>query len=129
MQGRYGNDELNTSLLVLSLASYVVAMFVYYPYWLSLVFRLVGLALLGWMIFRMLSRNIYGRAAENRKIKPAYDAVTGWFKLTYKKFRDGRTHRYYKCPACKAQLRVKNVKGLHTIRCPKCGKTFEKKIR
>ena len=128
MQGRYGMDELNITLLVLSIIISIVSRFVFnIPA--RLILTAVSLGLMALVVFRLLSRNIYGRSAENRKFKPAFDAVTGWFKLTYKKFRDGRTHRYYKCPNCKAQLRVKNIKGTHTIRCPKCGNKFEKKIR
>ena len=32
------------------------------------------------------------------------------------------------CPACKAQLRVKNQKGEHGVRCPKCRYEFKVKI-
>ena len=128
MQGRYGSDELNITLLVFSVIISIVSRFVFnFPARLILAFVSVGLLALS--VFRFLSTNIYKRSAENRKFKPVFTAVTGWFKLTYKRFRDGRTHRYYKCPKCKAQLRVKNVKGKHTIRCPKCGNKFEKTIR
>ena len=127
MQGRYGNDELNITLLVVALILALVSRFTFGIS--RLILTILELALLCIMIFRIFSRNIYKRSYENRKFLPVYTAVTGWFKLTYKRFRDGRTHRYYKCPKCKAQLRVKNVKGKHTIRCPKCGNQFKKKIR
>ena len=128
MQGRYGSDELNIALLVLSIVISIVSRFVFnFPA--RLIMSFISVGLLALIVFRTLSRNIYARTAENRKFKPVFKAVTGWFSLTFKKFRDGRTHRYYKCPACKAQLRVKNVKGKHTIRCPKCGNQFEKTIR
>ncbi len=127
MQGRYGNDELNITLLVVALITALVSRFTFGLT--RLILTIVELALLSIMIFRIFSRNIYKRSYENRKFLPVYTAVTGWFKLTYKRFRDGKTHRYYKCPECKAQLRVKNVKGEHTIRCPKCGHNFKKKIR
>lgn len=123
MQGRYGKDELNTTLLVTALILIIVSRFVR-----SWILRILAFLILALLIFRTLSRNIYKRSAENRKFLPVYKAVTGWFKLTYKKFRDGKTHRYYSCPKCKAQLRVKNIKGKHTIKCPKCGAQFQKKI-
>lgn len=128
MQGRYGMDEINITLLVVSIIISLVSGFVFnLPA--RLIMSAVSVGLLALCIFRALSRNIYKRTAENRRYKPVFSAVTGWFSLTYKKFRDGRTHRYYKCPECKTQLRVKNVKGKHTIRCPKCGNKFEKTIR
>ncbi len=129
MQGRYGSDELNLTLLVLSVIISIVSRFFFYNIPVQLILTFVSLGLMGLVVFRFLSTNIYKRAAENRRFKPVFSSVTGWFKLTYKKFRDGRTHRYYKCPECRAQLRVKNVKGKHTIRCPKCGNKFEKTIR
>lgn len=125
MQGRYGSDQLNLTLLVLALIINIAFGFTHGYVRLG---RLVSYALFALVIFRSLSRNIYKRSAENRKFLPVFNAVTGWFKLTYKRFRDGKTHRYYKCPACKASLRVKYVKGKHTIRCPKCGNQFKKKI-
>lgn len=128
MQGRYGSDELNITLIVLSVLITIISRFVFnWPA--RLIMSIVSLGLLALALFRTFSKNIYQRRAENEKFKPVFKAVTGWFSLTYKKFRDGRTHRYYKCPKCKAQLRVKNVKGKHTIRCPKCGSQFEKTIR
>lgn len=125
MQGRYGSDQLNWSLFVVALLVDIIFGFFRYPW--SLL-QLISFVLICIVLYRSLSRNIYKRSAENRKFLPIYNKITGWFKLTYKRFRDGRTHRYYKCPACKASLRVKYVKGKHTIRCPKCGNRFSKKI-
>ena len=128
MQGRYGNDELNIFLLVLSVIISVISRFIW-NYWVRLILHAVSLLLFGLVIFRTLSRNIPARAKENRLFAPTFHKVIDWFKFTFMRLRDGRTHRYYKCPKCKAKLRVKNVKGKHTIRCPKCGNTFEKTIR
>ncbi len=127
-RGRYGFDELNGTLLVLSIILNLVSRFIF-SFWPRMILSAIGLILFGLCIFRMLSRNCYQREKENNVYKPVYTKVRDFLKLTYKKFKDGRTHRYYKCPACKAQLRVKNVKGEHTIRCPKCGYQFKKKIR
>ncbi len=127
MQGRYGTDKLNNSLFVLILVLWFVNIFVFNR-WASFVIDIVELLILGIAIFRSLSRNITARSAENRKFLPIYNAVTGWFKLTCQKIRDRKDFRYVKCPVCKAQLRVKNKKGNHTVRCPRCGSEFNKKI-
>jgi predicted Zn finger-like uncharacterized protein len=128
MQGRYGHDQLNLTITVVSLIIYIISSFVF-NFHARIIMRIIALILFGIAIFRMLSRNVDARRRENMVFLPAFKAVTGWFSLTYKRFRDGRTHRYYRCPSCKAQLRVKNVKGVHTIRCPKCGNQFQKTIR
>lgn len=127
MQGRYGTDKLNNALWVLLLILWFVNIFVW-----NRVARYIidGIMLLIIVLicFRMFSRNIVARSAENRKFLPIYNVVTGWFRLTFKKIRDRKDYRYIKCPVCKAQLRVRNKKGNHTVRCPKCGSEFNKKI-
>ena len=128
MRGRYGFDELNGTMLALSIILSIISRFVF-SFWVRMILELISLILFALCIFRSLSRNCYQRGKENDIFKPVFIKVKDFFKLTYKKFKDGRTHRYYKCPNCKAQLRVKNIKGKHTIRCPKCGHQFQKTIR
>lgn len=127
MQGRYGTDKLNNFLFILFLVLWVINIFVFNRL-ASLVIDILQLLVIALFIFRSLSRNINRRSAENRKFVPVYDAVTGWFKLCWKKFSDRKEYKYLKCPVCKTQLRVKNKKGTHTVRCPRCGSEFEKKI-
>ena len=88
----------------------------------------VQLLIVAMFIFRMLSRNVTMRSAENRRFQKVYEPVKNWVQLTYKRIRDRKDYRYLKCPVCKAQLRVKNIKGRHNVRCPKCRSEFEKKI-
>ncbi|MEE1318626.1 MAG: MJ0042-type zinc finger domain-containing protein [Ruminococcus sp.] len=127
MQGRYGMDTLNNFLVAVFFVLWVVNIFVFNRV-ASLVIDLLQLTVAGLVIFRMLSRNINKRSLENRKFTPVYNAVKNWFKLTIRKFKERKDFRYLKCPVCKAQLRVKNKKGKHTVRCPRCGSEFEKKI-
>lgn len=127
MQGRYGTDKLNNTLLALFFLIYLVNIFVF-SFTATIILNLIELALLGIIVFRSLSYNITARSAENRKFLPVYNAVTGWFKLTFKRIKDHKDYRYLKCPVCKAQLRVKNKKGNHTVHCPRCGSEFNKKI-
>ena len=127
MQGRYGTDKLNNFLFVVFLELWFINIFVFalVP---TLIIDAFEIAVIVIIIFRSLSRNIAKRSAENRAFLPFYNTVTGWFKLTGKKIRDRKEYRYLKCPICKAQLRVRNVKGKHRVRCPKCGSEFDKKI-
>ena len=127
MQGRYGSDQLNTSILAVVLLLTLVNTFVF-NFIASIIISLSVFALLGWATFRSLSRNIEKRRAENTAFLPVFNAVTGWVKLTIKKFRERKEYRYVKCPVCKSQLRVRNVKGSHTVRCPRCSNEFKKKI-
>ena len=127
MQGRYGMDSLNGFILVLSFVIWTVNIFVFnrLAHYIIIVVQLLLVAL---FIFRMLSRNVTMRSAENRRFQKVYEPVKNWVQLTYKRIRDRKDYRYLKCPVCKAQLRVKNIKGRHNVRCPKCKSEFEKKI-
>ena len=127
MQGRYGMDSLNGFILVLSFVIWTVNIFVFnrLAHYIIMVVQLLLVAL---FIFRMLSRNVTMRSAENRRFQKVYEPVKNWVQLTYKRIRDRKDYRYLKCPVCKAQLRVKNIKGRHNVRCPKCKSEFEKKI-
>ena len=116
MQGRYGMDALNGCLLILAAVIWTVNM------------MLVQLGLTALVIVRALSRNIVMRSKENRTFMRVYEPVKNWVTLTFKRIRDRRDYRYRRCPMCKAQLRVRNVKGKHRVRCPKCGSEFDTKI-
>lgn len=123
MQGRYGNDKLNTFLLIITAILYVINLFVRTP-WLFVV-MMVPVAL---YIFRALSKNINKRLYENRIYENAYNTVSNFFKRQYFKIRDFKTHRYVKCPYCKSQLRLKKRTGNQTIHCPRCNEDFKKNI-
>lgn len=128
MQDRYGFDQLGLALIITSLIINIISGFMFVGS-VRLVFKLIDIALLVIAVLRFLSKNIDARSRENMKFRIVWDKVSGWFKFQNRRFRDGQTHRYYHCPSCKAQLRVKNIKGKHTIRCPRCGAQFEKTIR
>ncbi|MBQ8910667.1 MAG: hypothetical protein IJY91_06480 [Oscillospiraceae bacterium] len=114
MQGRYGTDKLNTAILVTGLIACFLAVFIPLPL-LNLVFMLVSYILMGWAIFRMLSRNTYKRYQENRK-----------YLRFVERIKD-REHRYFDCPRCRQPVRVPRGKGKISITCPKCREKFIRK--
>ena len=123
MQGRYGNDKLNTFLIVVIAIVYLINLFVR-----SLWLVLIILLLMGLYVFRALSKNINKRVYENNRFVTIFDSVSNFFKRQYFKLRDFRTHRYVKCPYCKSQLRLKKRTGHQTIHCPRCNEDFKKNI-
>lgn len=127
MRGRNGMDTLNRFLLGLSLFLWFVNIFVFNRL-ASLIIYLVELFILAWMIFRALSTNIVMRSKENRTFLKAYNPIKSKIKFEIKKFKERKDFKYLKCPFCKVQLRVKNQKGNHGVKCPKCGGKFEVKI-
>lgn len=123
MQGRYGNDKLNTLLLIITGIIYIIYCFVRSP-WLFVVCMIP----FGLYIFRALSKNINKRVYENQKYLKIYNVVATFFKRQYLKIRDFKTHRYVKCPYCKSQLRLKKRTGNQKIHCPRCNEDFRKNI-
>ena len=118
MYGRYGNDKLNNFMLIFAAILYIINLFV----------RNTILVLILLVIVRALSKNVTKRLYENRRFVSIYTAVADFFKRQYMKIRDFRTHRYVRCPHCKAQLRLKKRTGVQHIRCPRCGQEFRKNI-
>ena len=93
----------------------------------SLSFYLLVLALLVLCYFRMLSRNIQARYAENQRFLQAWGPVQRRFQDAMFRFRDRKTHCFFKCPSCKTRLRVPRGRGKINIKCSKCGTQFVKK--
>jgi hypothetical protein len=77
-------------------------------------------------LLRMLSRNIGKRRAENQAFLKLWRPVPRFFKNGLRRIKD-KTHRYYKCPVCKATLRVPKNAGKIVITCPVCKNKIEKK--
>ncbi|MDO4622702.1 MAG: hypothetical protein Q4B22_07095 [Eubacteriales bacterium] len=121
MQGRYGVDELNRFFLVLALILMVVSTIVQIPALSAGVTVLLFL-----MYFRMFSRNIPKRYAENEKYKAVKRRIRGIFKGDLRAAAADPYHKIFRCPACQQKVRVPKGKGHIQIRCPKCGKVFIK---
>ena len=129
MYGRYKNDQLNFALLICSGIFLLINRLLriwHSVFIIAFVCYLLALVFLGLYLFRFLSKNIYKRSYENRVFLKYWGPAKEFFKLQNRKFRDRKTHRYVKCPYCKAQLRVPKRKGRHKVRCPKCKEEFEK---
>lgn len=121
MAGRYGNDQLNLTLMVAYLALYLISILTHFTvlYWVALVLVIVSL-------FRCFSRQIERRRAENVRYLQMIRPLQRSFKTFRLRVKD-RDHRYFKCPNCKQQMRVPRGKGRITVHCRSCGTTFEEK--
>lgn len=122
MYGRYGGgDQLNLFLLILSITLSLILRFT--PVW---YLGYITYLPLGYAIFRMFSRNIYKRQAENQKFLRITAPVREWCGKKLRQARD-KAHRYYACPKCKQTCRVPRGRGRIQITCPKCGESFIRK--
>ena len=132
MEGRYGADELNRFLTlcgwVLLLIGFVLSGID------SKVALIIGsvLVTLSWAaliysLFRTFSKRTQERASENYKYFVCKNKVLGWFRRLKARWQDRKAHRYFRCPQCKATVRVPRGKGKIRITCPKCKHQFVKK--
>ena len=121
MYGRNGTDQLG----LFSLSVYVVIWMVQcVTRWYFLM--VLEYILLFLILYRMLSRNLAKRRAENMKFLQIVRPIKNRFLSSRARFRD-REHRYFKCPNCGQQMRVPRGKGRITVHCRSCGATFEEK--
>lgn len=120
MYGRYGVDQLSMAILILTIVLTLFGVFIRIPY-----MEIVYILLLVLCYFRIFSRNIYKRRAENAKFMKFYQPVKTWFRDKKERFRDRKTHKYFKCPSCGQRLRVPKGKGNITITCTKCKTKFD----
>lgn len=119
MIGRYGNDQLSLTLLVLGLVLCLLTA----PFKLFII-KLLPLIPLGLCYFRIFSKNIYKRQQENFKFIRFYTPILKRYRTLIKRFKERKTHRYFKCPSCKQTLRVPKGRGNISITCPKCKNVF-----
>lgn len=122
MIGRYGPDQLNMALIILSLLIGIVSSATRIT-----VLVYVSYAFLILAMFRMLSRNIPKRRSENDKFLRYWWPFKTKCKAAVARLKSRKTHRFFKCPSCKNRLRVPRGKGRIQITCPKCGERFTKK--
>ena len=124
MYGCNGVDQLNIAMLWVSIGADLLATI--------LMRQRNGLAYVGlalyygsvvlWVLvlFRMFSRNLYKRQAENQKWLQARSRRRGAASAA-KARRADTEHKYFTCKRCKTICRVPVGKGKVIITCPKCG--------
>ena len=123
MYGRYGTDELNMVFTGIALFFLLLS---YIPT-VGFVFGILAIVLLFWTNFRAFSKNIPQRRRELERYLHLKRKPQNAIKLKKNKKRDKKTHCYFKCPSCKAVLRVPKGKGEIIVTCPACGKRIPKR--
>ena len=122
MAGRNGNDQLNLFLFGVSAVLILAAALLRGN--LSRGFYLAALGVLGYVYFRMLSRNVTRRREENGKyLRLQYRAAAAW-KIRKEKWVQRKDYKFFTCPSCKTTLRVPRGHGKIKIVCRKCGNSF-----
>jgi hypothetical protein len=122
MMGRYGIDQLSTAMLIISILFTLVGELSSLS-----ILGLISYIPLGICIYRVFSKDVSKRQMENYKFSMLMSPVYSWLKKKQNHALNAKTHRYFKCPNCKSDLRVPKGKGKIIITCPKCKTEFREK--
>ena len=126
MYGRNGVDRLGLTMIWAALLLDIINMLLREKPVVSGITGLVSGVLLFTALFRMFSRNLEKRRAENTRFMEKV-----WWPISRRmagkrQQRMDKEHCYFRCPSCHQQVRVPKGKGHIEIRCPKCGTKFIK---
>ncbi len=143
LEGRYGfrgvSDSVQIVICCVYLLLVVLNMFVR-----SRIISAILLVLLGYTLFRVLSKNIPARENEDRAVREWLFRLRDAFqnqsrqaeirkgeraakkekRAVEQERRKDKEHIYRECPECGATLRLPRKKGKHSVICPRCGNKF-----
>lgn len=123
MYGRYGVDQLSRFMLIITFVLCVLSIFIR-----THILSILILAFIIIIYYRMFSKNIYKRAAENEKYLhfiSKFKSKTHSGASSYSKDAEQRKYyKYFKCPGCSQKIRIPKGHGKIEIRCPKCNTKF-----
>jgi len=88
---------------------------------------LLSTALMIYAVWRMLSRNVSKRRAENERYVQFSEKVSREVKQFFLRLKGMKTHKYFRCPSCRNRLRMKRGSGEKLITCPVCRNQFTQK--
>ena len=119
MQGRNGVDQLAQFLNVIVMILLIISIFTK-----NVILDWVPFILMGYMYFRIFSKNIPKRSMENQKFcNMRYDFAVKKNKWV-KEWEQRKIYRFFRCPMCHQKVRVPKGRGKICITCPKCRQEF-----
>lgn len=122
MSGRNGNDQLGIGMLVLALVLNII-----YSMTGEGIFSSIATVLLILAVYRMFSRDLVKRRAENRKFMSLWSNTKKDLAGKKTRLSQSKEYKFFTCSSCKNVLRVPRGKGKIQITCPKCGQRFSGK--
>lgn len=143
LQGRNGVDAFARFINRLSLVGLIAAILFTFVsmiflrherYAAASVFRILyfvfygsGVILMFYWMFRVFSRNVAKRQAENTRFlyrrQRISRKITGWKQ----QWKDRKTYKYFRCPNCKQKIRAPRGKGKIRVTCSNCKNVFIEK--
>ena len=127
MYGRNGADQLGLCIIWAAILLDIIGMLAKKVPLLSSIIGIVTTVMVLWALFRVFSRNLEKRRAENVVFLQKV-----WWPLkrklsSGKQQRMDKEHKYFTCPNCRTVCRVPAGKGRIVITCPKCGREIHGK--
>jgi len=122
MAGRQGVDQLSLALVWTGLGLYVLSALLG-----SGLLSLVSMAVYGYTLFRVFSRNTEKRSAENRRYLTRKNRIQTNAKQARTRFNNRKQYKYFRCPSCKAWLKLPRGAGVVTVTCGRCHNSFTQK--
>ncbi|MBQ8505997.1 MAG: hypothetical protein IJ466_00960 [Clostridia bacterium] len=122
MAGRNGSDQLGMALILGGLVLVVLASITN-----LVIIHYLGLALYVYALFRMFSRNVAKRRAENEKYMNFRRNYKTNISQFFARMKNSKQFKYFRCPECKARLRLPRKVGEVTVTCGKCRHQFKQK--
>lgn len=120
MYGRNGPDQLNLALLAGYTVLLLLQVFLNRFSAARMVLDILTLLLAAVILYRIFSRNLDKRRAENARFLNWWYPVKNRISILRQRSKD-KEHRYFVCKNCKTVCRVPAGKGKVEITCPKCG--------
>lgn len=120
--GRNGADELAGAVTNVAIILVIINLFAHQN-WLSI----VALILLAYAWFRISSKDITKRNAENTAALKVAGPVIAFLSNPFSMLKENKDYVHYKCPGCGQKVRVPRGKGKVRITCPKCHTRFDGK--
>ena len=121
MYGRNGVDRLGLTMIWAALLLDIINMLLREKPVVSGITGLVSGVLLFTALFRMFSRNLEKRRAENTRFMEKVWWPVSRRMAGARQQRMDKEHRYFTCHLCGAVCRVPRGKGRIVITCPRCG--------
>ncbi len=122
MYGRNGVDHFSRFLVYSALVCILLDIFVE-----GGIFYLIGIALMVYGYFRAFSKNLDKRRAENARYFQYRNKVVFAFRNWRDRQKQRKDYAFFRCPSCRAMLRVPRGKGRIRVTCRKCGNAFERR--
>ena len=127
MYGRNGVDRLGLTMIWAALLLDIINMLLREKPVVSGITGLVSGVLLFTALFRMFSRNLEKRRAENTRFMEKVWWPVSRRMAGARQQRMDKEHRYFTCHRCGAVCRVPRGKGRIVITCPRCGREIHGK--